>query len=722
MAEPTAEPSAEQSAVIHNGRQKQTIPGAESEPLVALDHISIAYQSGGEWLEAARDFTLQIQPGEIYGLVGESGSGKTTVALALMRYLSGNGRVSAGSIHFDGRDLLALSQAEMRQIWGSDMALVPQDPLSSLNPSIRVGEQIAELLRHQGGLDQKAARQQTLELLARVRLPDPERVARSYPHQISGGMQQRVLIAAALSLEPRLLVLDEPTTGLDVTTEAAILDLFRDLIAGGQTAALIVTHDLGVVAHLCNRVAVLYAGELVEDAPTAELYAQPLHPYTQGLLASVPRLGQRKDHQQLRGIRGQIPPLTERPAGCIFTPRCPLAIEICDERPPLERPTPGRSVRCHRWPEILAGTVDASQPAPERAETAADANPDLLAIKDLQVHFGNTNGQARTNGVVKAVDGVDLNLARGQTLGLVGESGSGKTTLARAVVGLVERTGGEIELLDLPLQRNLHERDIAVLRHLQMVFQNPDEALNPFLTVRESLSRPLIRLLGESSRAAEGQVSELLEAVRLPANYADRLPSQLSGGEKQRVAIARAFASSPDLLLCDEAVSALDVSVQASILNLLNQLQAEHQSSMIFISHDLSVVSYLADVVAVMYLGHLMEIADADTILQPPYHPYTEALLSAIAVPDPAIKQRQIRLDGDVPSQLDVPKGCPFHTRCPRYLGEICRTETPPWQVDQATNDRIFCHIPLADLNADQVPMVQREEPGVQREEPGNNP
>jgi peptide/nickel transport system ATP-binding protein len=681
-----------------------------SEPLLDLTNLSIAYRTGDRWIEAVREVTLSIARGQTYGLVGESGSGKSTLALAAMRYLSSNGRVTQGAIRFGGLELQALSEEEMRSLWGKEMALVPQDPLSALNPSIRVGEQVAEILRHHLALTAAEAQQRMIELLTMVRLPDPERIADSYPHQISGGMQQRVLIASALSLRPQLLVLDEPTTGLDVTTEAAILDLFADLIAQGDTAALFVTHDLGVVARTCDRVAVLYAGELVEDAPTTQLFTQPLHPYTHGLLDSIPRLGQRKDRQRLRGIQGQIPSLSARPQACVFAPRCPLAIDRChEERPVLESPAPGRWVRCHRWPEIKEGSVDA-QP-PDMAASNGDRMREdvVLGVDDLKVHFSLPRGLGRRPGVIKAVDGVDLALARGQTLGLVGESGSGKTTLARAVVGLVERTGGEIKLLDVPLARKLSQRDAPVLRELQMVFQNPDEALNPYLTVRESLSRPLIRLLGYSRDRAEQEVRRLLDSVRLAPEYAARLPGQLSGGEKQRVAIARAVAANPALLLCDEAVSALDVSVQASILNLLNELQTTHNIGMVFISHDLAVVSYLADQVAVMYLGRLMEVADADAILQPPYHPYTEALLSAVAIPDPTVRQAPIRLEGDVPSQLDVPSGCPFHTRCPRFLGEICRRETPPWRVDETTGARIFCHIPLAELCQDQRPVIPLE-------------
>jgi peptide/nickel transport system ATP-binding protein len=661
--------------------------------------------------------TLSVAHGQTYGLVGESGSGKSTIALAVMRYLSSNGRVTQGQIHFHGRDLLTLSTEEMRTIWGKEIALVPQDPLSSLNPSLRVGEQVAEVFRHHLALDRAAATQRTLELLTTVRLPDPMRVAASFPHQISGGMQQRVLIAAALSLEPRLLVLDEPTTGLDVTTEAAILDLFGELIGQGETAAIFVTHNLGVVAHMCDRVAVLYAGELVEDAATASLYTRPLHPYTQGLLDSIPRLGQHKDRRQLRGIPGQIPSLSARPGGCVFAPRCPLAIERChQERPVLDAAAPGWHVRCHRWPEIHAGLISARQVEKTAAlagrPTSAQLRP-LLDVRDLKVHYPISRGLGRRPAVVKAVDGVDLDVSAAKTYGLVGESGSGKTTLARAVVGLVERTDGNIQLLGIPLARTLAARDAGVLKHLQMVFQNPDEALNPYLTVGEIISRPLIRLTGFNRRHAHLEASRLLQSVRLAPEYAGRLPGQLSGGEKQRVAIARAIAVHPDLLVCDEAVSALDVSVQASILSLLNELQIHHEIGMIFISHDLAVVSYLADQVAVMYLGRLMQVADAGAILQPPYHPYTEALLSAVAPPDPAAQRQRIRLEGDAPSQLNVPTGCPFHTRCPRFLGEICQRETPPWRVDGVTGARIFCHIPLDDLRTQQHP-VATSQPAAQ--------
>jgi peptide/nickel transport system ATP-binding protein len=684
---------------MSNGPPKET-------PVLKIENLSVAYRQGKDWLNAVREVSFQIRPGETYGLVGESGSGKTTLVLAALRYLGLDGAVQGGTVELDGRDLLKLSLAEMRQVWGKQITMVPQNPQSSLNPSIRIGEQIAETLRHHQALNPSAANHRAIDLLEAVHIADPKRVAQSYQHQISGGMQQRAMIALALSTEPLLLILDEPTTSLDVTTQAVILDLVRELIRDRRTAALYVTHNLGVVAQVCDRVAVLYGGELVEDAATKDLYKQPLHPYTQGLLDSVPRLGETKHKVQLRAIQGQIPPLGQRPGGCVFRTRCPLAINICLEWPPLFSPDSDRRTRCHRWEEIDKGQVSAKQPPPEAARARLDGkvdSPAVLNLHDLEVHFplGRSVSEALRREpprVVRAVDGVNLEIPPRTTLGLVGESGSGKTTIARAVTGLESKTDGRMELLSISLPAQLTKRDLDTLRHLQMVFQNPEEALNPYITVGESLRMPLMTLLGKSAKEADEQVGELLASVKLDPSYAQRMPGQLSGGEKQRVAIARAFASNPALLICDEPVSSLDVSVQASILNLLNEMQAQHNNSLLFISHNLAVVGYLADEIAVIYLGTLMEIAAAADLFEPPYHPYTEALLSAIPLADPQAEQEHIRLEGEIPSPTDIPSGCPFHTRCPRFLGEICVEQVPPWRVDERTGKRYFCHIPVGDL------------------------
>lgn len=691
-----------------------------NEPVLQIENLTVAYRQNGTWLEAVRDVSLSVHPGETYGLVGESGSGKTTLALAVMRYLGDNGTIRSGQVFLSGRDLLALSMAEMRQVWGKQIALVPQNPASALNPAMRAGEQLAESLRHHLGLDRAVANSLAIEWFERVGLADPARVAGSYPHQISGGMQQRVLIALALSTDPRLLILDEPTTNLDVTTQAVILERVRELILGQNTAVLYVTHNLGVVAQVCDRVAVLYAGELVEEASTADLFARPLHPYTAGLIDSVPRLGESKGLVRLQSIQGSIPPMGDLPTGCVFRTRCPLAVEICETHPPLFSTGAFQKSRCHRWEEIRSGAADprqGDQPGPLgpksiRRSAASPAGPPEgspakkrvnLRIESLDVHFPIRRPlidviRKSPPKMVRAVNRVDLEISPGETLGLVGESGSGKTTLARAVMGLVPRTGGEIELLSAPLPEHLSQRDLATLRRLQMVFQNPDQAFNPYITIGEALGRALIRLLGIERSQVQSRVARLLEAVRLNAEYASRYPGQLSGGELQRVAIARAFAANPELVICDEPVSALDVSVQAAILNLIHDLQHQHGNSLLFISHDLAVVGYLADVIAVVYLGHLMEAAPATELFEPPHHPYTEALLSAIPDIDPSRRGKPIHLAGDIPRPTDIQTGCPFHTRCPRFLGKICVEETPPWQTVPGTKKRIFCHIPVSEL------------------------
>jgi peptide/nickel transport system ATP-binding protein len=470
---------------------------------------------------------------------------------------------------------------------------------------------------------------------------------------------------------------------------------------------LYVSHNLGVVAGLCDRVAVLYAGDLVEDAPVARLYSRPLHPYTAGLLDSVPRLGVNRRQVSLASIPGSVPRLDERPAGCVYAPRCPVAVDLCQQRPESSRAEPQHSVRCHRWGEILAGDVAlvARGQTCEVTENLAGLQADgetVLRVRELTKRFARPRGlgdllAGRPARQVRAVDGVSVQIGRGRTLGLVGESGSGKTTLARCIVGLAERSSGDVTLLDLPLAPALSQRDPATLRRLQMVFQNPDEALNPYRTVGQTLTRTLSRLAGLGKAEAHQRAGQLLALVKLDSSYLDRLPGQLSGGEKQRVAIARAFASQPDLLLFDESVSALDVSVQAAILNLLSELQGEGQTAYLFISHDLAVVSYLADDVAVMYLGQVMEIGPTERIFQPPHHPYTAALLSAIPVLDPAASRQRIHLEGDITSAAAMPSGCRFHTRCPRFLGDLCVQQEPPWQ-DAGGGHWIRCHIPAGEL------------------------
>ncbi len=699
---------------------------SQAQPTLRIENLTVAYRHNGDWLAAVRDVSLDLPPGQTCGLVGESGSGKTTLALAVMRYLPRGGEVRAGRILFGGRDLLTLDAGQMRAMWGKDMALVPQDPLASLNPSLRLGQQAAAILRHHLGLGARQANEQVLALFDSVRLGDPERVAASYPHEVSGGMLQRVLIAMALSTEPQLLVLDEPTTGLDVTTEAAILELIRELTRGRQTATLYITHNLGVVAQVSERVVVMYAGEVFEDAPTADLFRQPLQPYTRGLLDCVPRLGQNKADAQLRPIAGRMAGPDALAGGCIFRTRCPLAVDICREHPPLYHAGPGRYARCHRWIEIERGEVTARQPVPGLPQPARldGAGAPVLQAQQVQVAFARRRSLAdllarRARPPVRAVRGVDLAIDRGKTLGLVGESGSGKTSLARAIAGLVERTGGRIELHQKLLPPGLRGRGPEVHRGLQIVFQNPDEALNPYLTVGETLRRPISRFGHLSPGEVEARLRALLLAVHLPPELADRLPAQLSGGQKQRVALARAFAPGPDLLLADEPVTSLDVSVQASILNLLVELQARHGHSTLFISHDLAVVGYLADEVAVMYLGTLMETGPADAVFRPPHHPYTEALLASVPVIAAERQEQLSGLEGDLPSASAQVSGCPFHTRCPRFLGKVCVEQVPPWREDPETGKGILCHIPLDELRRDQRPprslaaSKEEGEPGV---------
>ncbi len=678
-----------------------------STPVIEVKNLCIDYALGNTWVNAIRDVSLVINPLEIHGLVGESGSGKSTLAMALMRYMAKNARITSGDILLDGESLVTKSDSEMREIWGRHLSLVPQDPLASLNPAYTIGDQISEVTRLHRGLSGREAWQAAVEMLTKVKIADPEAVAHRYPHQLSGGMQQRVTIAMALSTQPRLLVLDEPTTALDVTTQAVILDLFRELIRDNNAAALYVSHDLGVIAQMCERVTVLYAGEVMADAPAEELYHLSIHPYTIGLLESIPHAISGVE-TRLPTIQGVAPSLRERPSACVFAPRCPVALAVCHtDKPPLESIAPGRMVKCHRWQEIANGELKVIFASEGKAATGAPPNEReyVMSGKDLSKRFGKQSLWGRLTrkeaDVVHAVDDVSLRVRARSTLGLVGESGSGKTTLARCIVGLETSDEGEITLLEVMIPNPLGRRPHNALRELQMIFQNPNDTLNPYQTVGGALARTIRRLTSKplSNEEIDARVVQLLELVRLTAEYASRYPTELSGGEKQRVAIARAFAASPALIVADEPTSSLDVSVQAVVLNLLKDLRATQGASYLFISHDLRAVSYLADWLAVMYLGQIVEEGDNTQVYSFPSHPYTEALLSAIPTPDPAVKQGHIRLDGDVPSAAHIPSGCRFHTRCPRKVGAICEEQEPPWR-DAGDGHRIRCHIPVEELIA----------------------
>jgi peptide/nickel transport system ATP-binding protein len=680
-------------------------------PVISVESLSLDYRIGGTWLSAIADVDLAINPVQIHGLVGESGSGKSTLGLALLRYLAPNARVTGGRVMFEGNDLLQLDGREIERVWGGKTALVPQNPMDALNPSLRVGRQMNEVTQLHLGVTSSEAQSRAVEGLKHAQIADPEQVLNRFPHQLSGGMLQRVMIAMALSTKPRLIVLDEPTTALDVTTQAVILDLFRDLIKEEQSAALYVSHDLGTVAQLCDYVTVLYAGEVMESAGVNTLFETPRHPYTMGLLACLPSAATGEE-SRLSIIEGVAPSLAERSAGCVFADRCPIATEQCRvQKPPLETTDAGSQVRCWRWREIANGSVNAVNPNTSAEDRVSPRSELVLSAQGMAKQFGEVGviGQllGRRSNPVHALRDVSIQVRGRSTFGLVGESGSGKTTLARTLVALTVANEGEITLLDQPIALELRKRDWNALRNLRMVFQNPNDSLNPYRTIGQTIGRTVQKLGGERLTRPElkRRVIGHLESVGLSAAYYDRRPSQLSGGEKQRVAVARAFAPHPALIVADEPTSSLDVSVQAVILNLLKDLRGTEGASYIVISHDLEVVAYLSDYIAVMYLGEIVEQGSAKDVREFPSHPYTEALLSAAPVPDPKVRHRPIALRGDIPSPRNRPSGCPFHTRCPRKIGTICETTPPPVQMLESGH-QIRCHHDLEELER-----MQREGP-----------
>ena len=649
-------------------------------------------------LVAVDGVSFELRAGETLALLGESGCGKSASALSLLRLLPPAGRILDGAVNFEGRDLLQLPEAEMRAVRGGGMAMIFQEPATSLNPVLTVAHQIGEVLARHAGLGGAAARSRALELLDAVGIADAARRLDEYPFQLSGGMKQRVMIAIALAGNPRLLIADEPTTALDVTIQAQILDLLRRVQAERGMGMLLITHDLGVVAQMAHRVAVMYAGQIVEEAPRAAFFNAPRHPYTQKLFAALPDLSRRGG--RLETIAGQVPAPAAMPSGCRFAERCPHAWARCrDESPPWYTVggDSGHRVRCHLLAE--PGRAVGSGPRIEPATIPLRApETTLLAVQGLRVHFPIRRGVLqRTVGYVKAVDGVTLEIGRGRTLALVGESGCGKTTVGKAILQLIKPSGGSVQLGGRELTV-LPRGDLRPLRRrMQMIFQDPFASLNPRLAVGEIIGEGM-RALGvappqaetDAGAGAESAIAALLQQVGLASAAALRYPHEFSGGQRQRIAIARALAVQPELIICAEPTSALDVSVQAQILNLLKALQDDLGLAYLFITHNFAVVEYLAHEVAVMYLGRIVERGSADEVLRSPRHPYTRTLLAAGPSPRADVQPAFIRLAGEMPSPANPPTGCHFHPRCPLAIAE-CRAHYPETTNITATHV-VHCH------------------------------
>jgi peptide/nickel transport system ATP-binding protein len=668
-------------------------------PLLRIENLRTWIDAGETVVRAVDGVSLDIARGETFALVGESGCGKSLTALSVMRLLPDAGQIVDGKIELDGENLLALPETRMRDVRGARIAMIFQEPMLSLNPVMSVGAQIAETLRRHTELEGANLDRRVLELLDAVRIPDAGRRRDEYAFQLSGGMKQRVMIAMAIACDPEVLIADEPTTALDATIQAQILDLLRELQARREMSMLLITHDLAVVAQMARRVAVMYAGQIVETADRDAFFSHPAHPYSRKLFDSLP--GRTKRGETLAVIRGVVPALTEQFAGCRFAERCDRAWERCRTvTPPRYDIGGGQGVRCHLYGEER-GVQHAEEPnAPLRGElhTEGDASviahPEpLLEVTGLKVHFPIHKGVfRRVAGHVKAVDGVSLNIGRGTTLGLVGESGCGKTTVGKGILRLVDATAGQVlfegeDLLRLP-RRVLRERR----RHAQIVFQDPYSSLNPRMRVTDTIEEGMASLgIGAEHAEREARMDRLLGEVGLAPEVKYRYPHEFSGGQRQRIAIARALAVEPQLLICDEPTSALDVSVQAQILNLLKELQAGKGLAYLFITHNISVVEFVAHEVAVMYLGRIVERGKVEEVLDNPQHPYTRALLSAVPVLDRHTKREVIRLHGDLPSPVNPPSGCHFHPRCPAAMPQ-CKLTYPETSQFTETHSA-HCHL-----------------------------
>jgi len=664
------------------------------DPLLSVENLQVGFKMRSGQVTAVDDISLNVSAGECVGIVGESGCGKTTTGLAVMRLLAANGSITKGRISFDGTDLASLSEAEMRKFRGNQVALVPQDPLTSLNPSTKIGRQIGEGYRIHKGASVKEAEKRAIEVLEMVEMPRPRERLGQYPFELSGGLRQRVMIAMGLVCAPKLLIADEPTTALDVTIQAQILDIFDHLRQSLGMAVILVTHDMGVIAGRTDRVVVMYAGRKAEEATTGSLFRSMRHPYTRALLASVPSL-EHTTKVKLRSIPGLPPDLSKEIVGCRFAPRCTEATERCrKEDPGFTSAEPGHWFSCFHpidGPMALAVTEDAVA-GPEVARSGNE----LVHVEDLVKEFPIRRGIfKRQVGAIHAVSGVSFTVRDGETFGLVGESGCGKTTVGRLIVGLENSDGGSISFNGKDVTKFHGSEARASRRDRQMMFQDPYSSLNPRMRVREIIREPL-SVQGIGNRAEQdARVDELLKDVGLDRKAAERHPHEFSGGQRQRIGLARALALNPKLIVADEPVSALDVSIQAQILNQMKDLQRERGLSYVFVSHDLAVVYYMADTIGVMYLGKIVEIGDAEAVFRTPAHPYTQGLLDAMPVPDPRLANvnRDRQVHGELPSAADPPSGCRFRTRCARAQ-EICASEEP--QLERfGDNHRAACHFPL---------------------------
>ena len=668
-----------------------------SEIIQKVKNLSIGFRSKkGEEILILRNISTNIKKGETVGIVGESGSGKSTLALAMMGYVKQGLYTIGGECLFESSNLLKKNNRELEKIRGRKIAMIPQNAGQSLTPNLKIGYQIDEALRLHTNLKKIDRDKRISELLNKVRLPSPETIALRYPHELSGGQQQRVAVAMALAGNPELLLLDEPTTGLDVTTQAHVLELLNFIAKDTGTSMVYVSHDLGAIAQVSDRIIVMYSGEIVLEGPSRSILKKPIHPYTYGLLKSIPKLS-------LAGLPQSMPGSQPQPgsilSGCSFFDRCNLAEDRCkNNSPQLEYINDlETSVRCFNY-KSLKDEKDITNQT-RRNETIIKEN-EILNLTDVSISYAKQklidqilNKTVDSNPTVKDIN---ININRGETIALVGESGSGKSTILKSIAGLLRTKDGKIRFeKDRDLSSDLKKRNSNDLRVIQLIFQNPDESLNPNHNVEEILSQPLKLYFGLSGSELKKNIIELLEKVRLGEFYMSRYPRQLSGGEKQRVAVARAFAAKPDIILCDEVTSALDVSVQAAVLNLLQKLKDDFGTTYIFVSHDLAVVRAISDRVAVLYQGRLCEIGPSKKVYQFPSHPYTEVLLGAVLEPDPDIKPKLVA--EDKVEEKPPEKGCSFQGRCSRIIGDKCKNETPPWQISEGGN-AIRCHINISDL------------------------